>query len=122
MKATVVKASAFDAESLKGQRVLVLANVERLEPSQTAAVSDFLERGGGVLVAPGDRTDIVFANDDLYQDGKGWLPALIGGLQGRPAPQGGRRPSRPPHLHRPGDGPVRRRRGRPLCGSRFVHL
>jgi hypothetical protein len=84
VRATVVKATEFGPSSLKDQRVLVLANVERLDPAQAAAVAEFLGAGGGVLVAPGDRTDADFYNNALYQNGAGWLPARIGPWKGDP--------------------------------------
>ncbi len=82
VRATVVPASEFGPESLQGQRVVVLANVDRLDPSQSAAVARFVAEGGGVLVAPGDRTDADFANEQFYRNGSGWLPASLGELRG----------------------------------------
>ncbi len=70
--ASVVEANQFTSDSLKDQRMLILANVERLDPDQTVAVARFLEAGGGVLVAPGDRCDAAFWN------GLSWLPAGLG--------------------------------------------
>ncbi len=69
---------------MKDQRVIVLANVDRLGPDQTAAIVHLLDSGGGVLVAPGDKVDAAFANGSLYQDGNGWLPAKLGALRGDP--------------------------------------
>jgi hypothetical protein len=82
VRARVVRTSDFRASDLKGPRVAVLANVERLEPSQVAAVSRFLEAGGGVLFALGDKVDAAFANKALYQSGAGWLAAQIGATRG----------------------------------------
>ena len=82
MRARVVRADAFGPDDLKGQRVVVLANVERLEPRQITAIGRFLEAGGGVLIAPGDKVDAAFANATLYQGGAGWLPARIGATKG----------------------------------------
>ena len=39
VKARVVKTAEFSAEALKGRRVVVLANVDRLDPAQVAALS-----------------------------------------------------------------------------------
>jgi hypothetical protein len=84
VRTIVVKAADFRPESLDGQRVVVLANVERLGPSQASAVAEFLGAGGGVLVAPGDRCDAEFYNDVLFQGGAGWLPAALGEWKGEP--------------------------------------
>ena len=81
-QARVVRADAFAADDLKGRRVVVLANVERLDPKQAAAIAHFLDEGGGVLVAPGDKADADFANTSLHQGGAGWLPAKLGAAKG----------------------------------------
>ncbi len=82
VRATTVAARDFRPEALRGRRVAVLANVDRLGPEAAAAVAAFVESGGGLLVAPGDRTDADALNDGPGQDGKGWLPARLGPLQG----------------------------------------
>jgi hypothetical protein len=82
VRTKVVTATSFAADSLKEQKVVVLANVERLEPHQAAPIAAFLAQGGGVLIAPGDRTDVDYYNDQLFQAGAGWLPARLGDLRG----------------------------------------
>jgi hypothetical protein len=101
------RARRAEPEALKGQRVLVLANVDRLDPGQVAAVTDFLGRGGGVLFAPGDRTDADSANDALFQDGHGWLPARLGATKGDPARREAVAHPSPAQLRRPEPLPVR---------------
>ena len=54
----------------------MLANVNRLGPERAAAIGAFVESGGGLLVAPGDRLISGLA------EGRGWLPAKIGPLKG----------------------------------------
>ena len=81
--ATVAGQEAITDEGLAGQRVLVLANVDRLTAGQSEAVAAFLGRGGGVLVAPGDRTDAEAWEAVADRDGRGWLPARIGEAVGR---------------------------------------
>ena len=58
-------------------RVLVLCNVAKITVSQQAAVTAFLESGGGVLIAPGDRADAKSYDEDLFRGGRGWLPATL---------------------------------------------
>jgi hypothetical protein len=58
-------------------RVLVLADVARLTPEQDRAVDQFLADGGGVLLAPGDRTDPAAWNRDVHRGGRGWPPARL---------------------------------------------
>ena len=74
--AEVVAADRFNAASLKNKQVLILANVERLNADQSSAVGRFLDAGGGVLVAPGDRVDAEAYN------ALDWLPAKLGPLSG----------------------------------------
>ena len=85
VKTTVVRADRFEPSQLRGQRVLVLANVDRLDPARASAVADLLSAGGGVLVAPGDRVDVNSYNDMFYRDGDGWLPAKLGATRGDPS-------------------------------------
>ena len=76
--ATVITPEKLGVEALKNQIVCVLANVDRLEPEQVAALGAFLEAGGGLLIAPGDRTDASFFNN------LGGMPALLGDVKGSP--------------------------------------
>jgi hypothetical protein len=79
--ASTVPAREFKAEMLKGKRVVVLANVDRLGPELSAALGAFVEGGGGLLIAPGDRLDA----DAYNEKAKAWLPARIGPIKGEPA-------------------------------------
>jgi hypothetical protein len=76
--AVVVTPERFGADALKGQNMAVLANVDRLGPEQVAAVGRFLDGGGGLLIAPGDRTDASAWND------LPWMPARLGESKGMP--------------------------------------
>ncbi len=82
VRASVISANDLSADSLKNARVLVLANVESFDSSQAGAVADFVARGGGVLVLPGDRSDEEFYNQSLFRSGDGWLPAALGEKKG----------------------------------------
>ncbi len=79
VKATVINANTFTHKSLKNQKVVVLANVDRLSTESLTAIDTFVATGGGLLIAPGDRTDPRFAADAA------WLPATIGATKGNPA-------------------------------------
>ena len=84
VKATSVSLKDFRPEKLKGKRVAVLANVNRLGSEMAAAIAAFVESGGGLLIAPGDRVDADSWNDRLGRDGRGWLPAKLGPIKGNP--------------------------------------
>jgi len=79
VKASTVPAREFKADDLKGKRVVVLANVDRLGPDLSAALGAFVEAGGGLLIAPGDRLDADAFND---KGPKSWLPAKFGPIKG----------------------------------------
>ena len=81
----VVSAKDLDA-TLLGQdlplsdsrkpRVLILADVPRLSETQQAAVREYLDSGGGLLVTLGSQVDEKFYNEQLSKNG-GWLPAQL---------------------------------------------
>ena len=58
----VVSADAFNAKSLADSAAVVLANVRKLTPEQLRVLEDFVKNGGGLLVFPGDRTDVNWWN------------------------------------------------------------
>ncbi|MFI5459658.1 MAG: VWA domain-containing protein [Isosphaerales bacterium] len=76
VRARVVTTEALNASALTGERVAVVANVARLAPEQVAALGGFVEAGGGLLIAPGDRTDARSWN------GIAWMAARLGDLKG----------------------------------------
>jgi Aerotolerance regulator N-terminal/von Willebrand factor type A domain len=76
VRATVIDARGFMPELLRGKRVVVLANVDRLPPGVVAALDEFVSNGGGLLIAPGDRTGTKFAGDAA------WMPASLGETKG----------------------------------------
>lgn len=75
-----IEVPALNAEVLENARVLVLANVARLNDSQLAEVQQFVERGGALLISLGDRVDLNWYNDSLLQ--AGLLPRRLVSLQG----------------------------------------
>ena len=87
----VITADVLTPQSLDGQKVVVLANVDRLSREQSTALGDFAETGGGILVAAGDRTNASSLNET------GWMPARLTEMKGNaldrkviahPAPRG----------------------------------
>ncbi len=97
VRVQVVPAKDLDA-TLLGQdlppsdsrkpRVLILADVPRLSETQQAAVREYLDSGGGLLVTLGSQVDEKFYNEHLSKNG-GWLPAQLQEIAmaapGRPA-------------------------------------
>ena len=79
--ARVVDARKFTPEALRDRKVLVLANVDRLDANTASAVQNFIASGGGVLIALGDRTDAHWWNETAGP----WLPAKLGEIKGEPS-------------------------------------
>ncbi len=73
--ATVINAAELTEASLEQQRVVFLANVSQLTDSQIEQLETFVSRGGGLVIAPGDRIDSSWINEKLLTDGHGLLPA-----------------------------------------------
>ncbi len=76
IRASVVTAEALGAGALRGRRVVVLADVGRLRGDQAAALDRFVEEGGGLVLAPGDRADPEAWN------AQAWMPARLGAVRG----------------------------------------
>jgi hypothetical protein len=83
LRTTQIAAQALDAKALAGREVVVLANVQQMTESQIHALEGFVEKGGGLIFFPGNRTDSRWANQHLFRDGKGLLPAEMNALQTR---------------------------------------
>jgi hypothetical protein len=82
----------FRLADLEGDRprAVILADVAGLTAEQRAALDGFIEHGGSVLLAVGPRmlADGAVANEMLYRDGKGWLPArLLGAARDSAQPE-----------------------------------
>ncbi len=60
--AQMVPWQQFTPESLEDQSVVVLCNVPQLTETQRGALADFVVRGGGVVIAPGDKIDAAAYN------------------------------------------------------------
>jgi hypothetical protein len=76
VKARVIDARMFTQDILKNHRVIVLANVDKLSPEMATALDGFVSSGGGLLIAPGDKTGAKWAGDAA------WLPATLGDIKG----------------------------------------
>lgn len=72
----------LDAAVLKDQRVVVLANVDRLEDQRLKALEDFVRGGGGLLVFAGSKLDAGWYNGRFAADGSGLMPCPLGPVEG----------------------------------------
>jgi hypothetical protein len=63
----------------------MLANVSQLTDEQLNALKEFVQSGGGLGISLGDQIDQQWYNSQLYERGKGLLPAWLKGVQTAPA-------------------------------------
>jgi hypothetical protein len=75
-------------ELLAAFRVVVLANVARLNDNQVDALRSFVQDDGALLVFAGSGIDTKWYNEKLFADGGGLLPAAFGVPQGKIDDQG----------------------------------
>ena len=69
-----IAASDLASARLDHVRVVVLGDVQVLEPAAVAALERFIVAGGGCLVAVGPQTDVELANRSWARGGDGFLP------------------------------------------------
>lgn len=78
----VIEPNQVTLDALKDVRVVVLANVYRLEDQQLKWLQEFVRGGGGLLIFPGSRIKTDWYNLKLGADGKGLLPWPLATLEG----------------------------------------
>jgi Aerotolerance regulator N-terminal/von Willebrand factor type A domain len=76
--AEVVTESQFKSLDLTRFDVVALCNVGQFVPSYVAALEDYLNQGGGLIIFGGDQVMADNYNRLLHADGKGLLPAALG--------------------------------------------
>ncbi|MFK7821940.1 MAG: VWA domain-containing protein [Planctomycetaceae bacterium] len=77
VKAESVSSTAFQTTDLEDVQTVILANVPSLHDQQVAALKEFVARGGGLLICPGDNVNAEDWNSRLYEDGRSILPGLL---------------------------------------------
>jgi hypothetical protein len=71
----------FDARDLAGVDVAVLANVPHLKETEVRALREFVWRGGGLLIALGDKVDPTSYNRFLFGPRNGLLPCSLRSIE-----------------------------------------
>ena len=83
IEATVISIEQFKQfDQMQEIRLIVLANIEKLEDSMSQKLKIFLDNGGGLLVCGGNRVDISWYNQNWGSTGSGFLPMPIDSLKG----------------------------------------
>jgi hypothetical protein len=78
-----VPPNEINEEKLKTARVVVLANVSKLEPAQLTALSGFVTDGGALLVCAGNKIDLNWYREQMFAAGNGLIPAAYGAPRGQ---------------------------------------
>ncbi|WP_417748590.1 BatA domain-containing protein [Rosistilla oblonga] len=77
----IVKTDEVDQQTLEWARVVIMANVAKLDDDRTAKLQDFVQRGGGLIVFTGNKVDVDWYNRVLHQQ-RGLFPLPIQGIGG----------------------------------------
>jgi len=78
---TRISVSELASARLEDFRVVVLGDLEALEPEAVAAIERYVAAGGGVLVCLGPRTRAELVNRYWARGGDGFLPCPLGELR-----------------------------------------
>jgi hypothetical protein len=74
----VIEPAGLTTKVLEGIDVAMLLDVAELSDGPLQALSQFVQRGGGLIIAPGERAKPDFYNGKLFAEGKGLSPAELG--------------------------------------------
>lgn len=77
MKVNVIASSDLDSTKLEGYDAVILANVADFAARTCEAMADYLRRGGGLVIFPGDNTSVPFYDNQLANTYH-FLPATLG--------------------------------------------
>lgn len=86
IKTKTISPGELDTTSLSDYEAVVLANVSNISQQAVDAFGSYLNRGGGLIVFPGNNTNAQFYNDILAKKA-GYLPATFGAQRGKPDKQ-----------------------------------
>lgn len=78
----VVTFTEFETTSLSKYNVIFLCNIDEVSQDRLASLSQWVERGGGLVIMPGDRTIAETFNDQFFLEGGGLSPLGLGELGG----------------------------------------
>lgn len=82
LKTEVVETKSLEPGQLHDYRVVVLANVPRLNDNQLKALSQFVRDGGGLLIFPGNQIDLGWYNSVLGSSNYDLLPMKYATISG----------------------------------------
>lgn len=68
---------SLPAEDLDRFDGIVMANVQYLPTDKVERLKEFVKNGGGLFIALGGKCNLDFYNKDLYEEGRGLMPAQL---------------------------------------------
>lgn len=77
LRPTVISESELPSVKLGGFDVVVLCNMGLITDREVGLFEAYLQSGGGLVIFPGDQTNLDNYNQRLFNDSKGLLPAKI---------------------------------------------
>lgn len=80
----VVTASNLESVSLSEYEVIFLCNVDEASPDRIAALKQWTEDGGALVIMPGNKVRATVFNDSFYQEGSGLSPVGLEAIAGDP--------------------------------------
>jgi hypothetical protein len=84
MKVTTVSSAELDQQKFDGYDAVIVANVADFSQRTLESLADYLRRGGGLMIFPGEATSASFYNENLVHKYH-FLPAALGAEHGDPA-------------------------------------
>lgn len=73
----VITENQFGSVDLRRYQVIALCNVYQIPADQRQALRRWVERGGALIIAPGDQVDANVYNQQLFMDGRGVMPMRL---------------------------------------------
>ncbi len=77
VRTATISPAQLTAGRLEGRDAVVLLDVADLDAGQVQALETFVERGGGLVVAPGGQARTSFYNGIMNREGEGLMPAIL---------------------------------------------
>jgi len=114
-----VQAADLDRARFSDYEIVVLADVPQVDAAVAAELEDYVRAGGALLIFLGENVDHDGYNRTLFQEGRGLLPARLGGVRGDPRKQTFISPAVPPDTRHPLLGQFSRQRASHLNTLQF---
>jgi hypothetical protein len=74
--------SEIETLSLSKYQVIFLCNVYQFSEQARKDLEDWVRRGGGLVIMPGDQVDERYFNEQYFKEGEGLAPLKLVGIQG----------------------------------------